>query len=140
MAVVIQTQALIDILDDMRVDADEINGILRLYQNDYTPVIGSVAGDFLNATFSGYTPYDFSAGGQNFPAAAADGSNNAQSVHGDIDFVHDGGGTDNDIYGWYMIDQAGAIICAERYAGAPFAMDAIGKTFTVTPTVKLKRP
>lgn len=139
MATVIATQALLNILNDARLDADELNGVLHLYKNNFTPAITSVAGDFTEADFSGYAPYDFSAGGQNWPAAAADGSNNAESAHAIIDFIHNGGGTPNDIYGWYIVDGAGNLIAAERLPGAPFTCAVLGAKVSVTPTAKLKR-
>lgn len=139
MPVVIADQFLLDALDDATADGDELGGVLRLYKNNYTPLVGSVAGDFTPANFSGYGHYDLLAGGQEFPAATPDGSNDAESVHADINFVHNGGGTANDIYGWYLLDQSGNLIAAERYASAPFTMAVNGATFTVTPTVKLKR-
>ena len=139
MAATIANQALLDILDDASADADELNGTLHLYQNDYTPLTSSVAGDFTECTFSGYAAYDFAAGGQNWPSAGLDGSNNAQSVHTDVEFEHNGGATANDVYGYYMLDGGGDFICGERYAGAPFNINAVGQKFTVSPTVKLKR-
>lgn len=139
MAVVIANAALTRFLDDMLLDAQELQGKLHLYQNNYTPVVGSVAGDFDVATFSGYPAGGHDFGVNPWPAATLDGSNNAQSVQAAIEFEHNGGATDNDIYGAYILDGNGLLVCAERYAGAPFVMDTLGAKFTVTPLPKLKR-
>lgn len=139
MAVVIGDIGLTGRLDAMCLDAEATQGILYLYKNNYTPLTSSVAGDFTLADFSGNAPLDTSNPGDDWPAAGLDGSNDAESVHAAYDFVHDGGGTDNDIYGWVFLSQAGEYIAGERFAVAPFAMDAIGKTITITLTLKLKR-
>lgn len=139
MAVVITNATLTRYLDDMLTDAQELLATLHLYKNDYTPLVTSVAGDFVEADFSGYAAWNFASPGNEWPVATLDGSNNAQSIMTPINFEHNGGATNNDIYGAYMLDGAGNLICAERYAGAPFTMDTAGAKFTVTPLPKLKR-
>lgn len=102
---------------------------LRLYQNDYTPLDTSDVSDFTEATFSGYAAIATNAWGGAFLNA----SNITEIDETLRTFTHNGGGTNNNIYGYYLTDAGGNLTYAERYSGAPVAMDANGKTFSVVP-------
>ena len=102
---------------------------VRLYQNNFTPLVGSVLGDFTVATFSGYA-----AQAPTFGAAAIDGNGNAKADASALSFTHNGGGTANSIYGWYMVDTGTGVVCqAERFAAAPLSFAVSGDDVTVTP-------
>lgn len=128
---------LIQLVDDLRQDNTQLMGVLRLYQNDPTISNTSIAGDFTEANFSGYTAWNFNQTGSTWPAASSPGSGQAHSVHADVDFTHDGGATANDIYGAYITDSAGALIAAKRYSLAPFNIATVGQKFTISPSALL---
>lgn len=101
----------------------------KLFQNNYTPVAGSVAGDFTECTFSGYGAGQTITG---WASAAVTGSI-ASAAAAALTWTHNGGGTSNNIYGMYVVDAGGVLIWAERDPAAPFAISANGQTYTVTP-------
>lgn len=96
---------------------------LRLFKNDIDPNEDTVVGDFSEADYSGYSPFDLSASGVwSIPAINASGK--MQTVFPELTFAHSGGGTSNDIYGYFVYDLAGgALIYSERFTDAPYAMD-----------------
>lgn len=93
---------------------------LHLYQNNYVPVDASVLGNFTEATFSGYADAVIA---MQTPAEVA-----GKAVSIDLvarTFTHNGGGTANTVYGYYVYDPfLGKLIWAERFA-APISMSAI---------------
>ena len=100
-----------------------------LYKNNFTPTEDSVIGDVTPANFSGY------AGLQSFSSwnAATWGSPRATATAADVVWTHNGGGTPNDIYGYYVVDGSGALAWAERNAVAPVTISGAGQTYTVKP-------
>lgn len=102
---------------------------IGLYKNNFTPVDGSVIGDITPADFSGY------AGLQDLLSWATPTwiSPRASSTHANVVWTHNGGGTPNDIYGYYVVDSLGDLAWAERNASAPVTISAAGQTYTVTP-------
>lgn len=103
---------------------------LFLYKNDYTPVDGSVAGNFTNCDFSGYDTDGIVLTGW---SAAAIAGGVAVSTADPVESTHDGGGTNNTIYGYYVLDSLGVLRWAHRDP-APFLMNAAGLTYRVTPS------
>jgi len=104
------------------------NWRLRLFQNNATVDEDTVIGDLTEATFSGYIEATPTFGG-----AAINGNDNAQADGSSETFTHSGGGTNNTIYGWYLVDNgSGDLVWAEKY-GAPVSMNAGGLFITVQP-------
>lgn len=117
---------------DMLVNGDSFANVrLRLYQNNLTPDQDTVYGDFAVATFSGY--------GEETPSfgAASIVSHKGKIVDSaERTFVHNGGGTSNTIYGYYVVDSVNNLVLwAERFA-TPQSMsnngDLIGITLAFT--------
>lgn len=87
---------------------------MHLYQNAYTPVQGSVIGDFTEATFSGYASVSMTLGTPTEVSHKAKSVAVAPSV-----FTHNGGGTSNTIYGYYVQDSfTGDLVWAERFGSS----------------------
>lgn len=106
---------------------------LHLFKNNWTPSPDDDVSDYTSANFSGYS----SAALNSWGGAALNADLFAQVTHPDKVFTHNGGATNNDIYGYYVTDSSGDLVWAERAAAAPFAMDAGGKTYTVSPEMLL---
>lgn len=109
-----------------------IGATLRLYRNNYTPLETSVAGDFTEANFSGYVAQAL----PNFPAANYVGPQ-AETVLPAQNFIHSGGGVDNDIYGYYVTDAGGDLLFAERNPLGPFSI-VPGTSYVVVPYHSIK--
>jgi hypothetical protein len=90
---------------------------LRLFKNDYTPVVGSVLADFTQADFTGYSAKTLtrSQTGSTWGAASI-ASNIAQSEYAtDQSFTYTGA-TSQSVYGWYIVGAtSGKVILAHRW-------------------------
>lgn len=87
---------------------------MRLYQNNYTPVDASVLADFMIATFSGYASVAVTMGAPVSAANKAKSTATSASV-----FTHNGGGTMNTIYGYYIVDTVlNEVLWAERFGSS----------------------
>lgn len=96
---------------------------LKLYVNDYTPVEGSVAGDFTEMSTQGYAA-------KTLTAASWTSGAYAQQT-----WTFDGTGGSTVVYGYFVIDAgAGTIMFAERF-GTPPTIVNNGDQIKVTPTV-----
>ena len=106
---------------------------LRLFQNNYIPVNGTLVANFTEATFSGYAAQTV----PNFGSPSTV-SNKAKIVAASACvFSHNGGGTSNTVYGYYFTDSTGvSLILAERFA-APIVMASSGDTISITPELTL---
>lgn len=97
---------------------------IKLYQNDYTPVAGSVLASFTEATFTGYASQPL--GTWTAPAiVAAHGRTQAAA----LTWVKNGA-TTNLIYGYYVV-QGAQLLFAERDPLAPISMVNNGDAYTV---------
>lgn len=127
MANVVLQQGDLSILNTVRLDGDCLK-TLKLFKNDHVPVVGDGNGNYTEANFSGY-------------ASVALGDWNAAILNdddkGEIDgdpatFTHNGGGTSNTVYGAYVVNNAGDVVYAERFA-APRVMASNGDEIVYTP-------
>jgi hypothetical protein len=107
---------------------EDQNYSLRLFKNNFTPDVNSVLADFTIANFSGYA--SLAAG---WGARSLDGGGLAQCFSVIADFLHDGGATANDVYGWYIQDDTAAkVLAANRLAAPPVVMDSVGDLIQLT--------
>lgn len=102
---------------------------IGLFKNNWTPANTDTIGAVTPCNFSGY------AGLQTFSSwtAAHWVSPRAQTEHADVTWSHNGGGTPNDIYGYYVVDGTGALAWAERNASGPVTISASGQIYVVSP-------
>jgi len=96
-----------------------------LYQNNWTPVQGSVIGDVTPATFSGYAGL-ISLVGWDVPTIVGARAVSAADL---VSWVHNGGATSNQIYGVYVVNGSGVLMWAERDPAAPRTMVALNDTY-----------
>lgn len=95
---------------------------LHLFQNDYSPNVNSVLGDFTEADYTGYAAVTFDT--TDMQAAFV----NTAGVP-ELDFPAtvfrpgDPTATPNDIYGWYITEtDNNTVLMAERFSGAPIPL------------------
>jgi len=100
---------------------------VHLYQNNYTPVDSTVLGDLTEATFSGYAAAAVTLG------TPTEVSNKAKTVGTAAQvFTHNGGGTANTIYGYYVKDlSTGNLAWVERF-GSSQIMTNNGDQISIT--------
>lgn len=96
----------------------------KLFKNNYTPVAGSVLGDFTEADFSGYTSQALT--GWTTPATV---SAHARTTATALSWTKSGA-TGNSIYGYYVVNGSN-LLFAERDPNAPIAMTTNGDSYTV---------
>jgi hypothetical protein len=106
---------------------------LRLFQNDYTPVDGSVIGNFTEATFDGYASQSLS----DFAAAYLNASNKAEVDASLYIFLMTGAVTPNTIYGYYVTIGGTQVVYAERNPAGGQAMTGAGQIYPVYPRFTL---
>lgn len=102
---------------------------LRLYKNNYTPVIGSVLGSFTVADFPGYANQT----ANDWGAVALNPSDNAESDTGVHTFTCTGApaGGSQDIYGWYTTDGVNLGPCARFAAPVPITLTGAGQSISI---------
>ena len=100
---------------------------IKLYQNNYVPTLTDTVGSYTEATFSGYVSQTLAWG-----AAFINGSTQAEIDATALTWTHSAGATGNTVYGIYVLDNAGALVYAERFP-APISMTANGDAITYTP-------
>jgi hypothetical protein len=126
----------LDILLDDMTDVAAVGKPFRmhLYKNNHTPAHDDDISDYVECTFSGYT------GGKDIAfAAAVFVGPQSQVVGTQLNWQHNGGGTANDVYGYFVTDQADAVlIWAERDPAAPTHISSAGDTFSVIPAYTRK--
>jgi len=114
---------------------------LHLYQTDLTLDEDTELVDLeaVEADFSGYSAPIFGWTG----VVADGGTGKAKNVSADnVEFAHNGGGTSNDIYGYFITLKYSSVdylLCCERFSDAPRVMDTDTDSFTVTPTITLSQ-
>lgn len=98
---------------------------LHLYQNNYTPVRGTLLANLTEATFTGYAAVALAG----WTVVAIDGSNYAYSIANTVFFTAGVIGVGNTIFGAYITDGPGNLIAAELFATGSVNMNVQGNTF-----------
>lgn len=103
---------------------------LKLFKNDVTPDVDSVLGDLDEADFDGYTT-----SGISWAPAFVNGDGKGQLTGSAVVFLATGGGTPNDIYGAYVVNNAeDTLLYAERFP-APISIVNPGDFVFYQPSV-----
>jgi hypothetical protein len=97
--------------------------LIRLYQNNYTPVFASLQANFTTATFSGYADVLLA---QTTPIFD-DGAERWRQNWTRATFTHNGGGVGQLIYGYYVYVPGSEAQWAERFP-APISMTVAGNS------------
>lgn len=106
---------------------------LGLFANDYTPVILSVTGDFVEPTFDNYArKLIVNFGGMIFTAGAT-----ARVQADPVIFTVGGLGGVDTIYGYFVVDSFNRCVWAERDPRGPIAMGPVGAKYTVIPRFEI---
>lgn len=133
MALLISTEGQLELLDKMLKDAlsSDENYILKLYRNDYTPVLGSTSAAFTEANFGNYSAKTLTRA--NWAAATTNGSV-AQTTYATQAWTV--ATTGNTIYGyWIEAGTSGKVLWAERFGTSRVLADT--DVLNVTPLVTL---
>lgn len=126
MSLVITTARLPDI-------ADKVGELLstytyRLFTNDFTPVPGQIAANFTEAAWPGYAGKP----ANNWLPAAVD-DNVGRINHPVLAWIRNGAGGNVDVYGYYVTNNLGEVVYAERRAGGAVTIPQDG-AYVVEPT------
>lgn len=109
---------------------------LHLYTNDYTPTTTSEVDDFEEATFEGYEEELIDTWG-----TAYLNPDNIAEIDADVyTFTVTSLAILESVYGYYITDPEDNVISAERRPGPPVAMNVIGKSYYVRPSLTLQNP
>lgn len=109
------------------------NLVLKLFSNDYTPVEGSVVGDFTEATFTGYSAKTLAGASWTVVEGAP-----SEASYAEQSFTSSAGSQNQNIYGYYLVRAtSGRIAYAERFTGAgvPYNIANSGDVIKVTPKI-----
>jgi hypothetical protein len=98
----------------------------HLYQNNYTPVPGSVLSNFTPATYDGYAPQPIISW-----ASAVLIGNVGNLLPAPLIWQHTAGVVANTIYGWYGTDATGMQLWMAELFGTPQNMLVDGDAFAL---------
>jgi hypothetical protein len=101
---------------------------LCLFTNNYTPAAGDTLANYTEATFPGYARQAVSNWIPSTVAASVATSNADQKQ-----FQRNATGTGQAVYGYFVLDGAGALLFAERDPAAPITLTNQGDTYLITP-------
>lgn len=105
---------------------------LRLFQNDFSPSRSSVAVDFTEATFDGY-----SGKAQAWAIGPfLNGALQAEIQGASANWTPTGGTTPNTIYGWWLEDATHSVFAAQRF-DSPRTMNGGATSLTLVPSLIL---
>lgn len=107
--------------------------VLRLYTNDYTPIAGSTAGSFTEASGGGYAAIVLTGASWTITGGSPSRAAYAQQA-----FTCDGSAAAQVIYGYYLTrENSGVIAYAERFATVPAAFAIAGDQIKITPKISM---
>lgn len=103
---------------------------VRLYKNNYTPVITSTLGNFTAATFPGYTPQVISGATTRLGETGTVGQD--EEVLPLVVFTRTSGAGSETIYGYYLYSSAaGDLMGAEKFI-VPIVIATLGQSILIS--------
>lgn len=107
------------------------NLILKLYQNNYTPIEASTESNFTVATFTGYTDQTLTASSWAFTGADPSHVDYPQCT-----FTSTAGSQNQPIYGYYLVQvSSGKLVWAEKFTDGPYTIVNNGDAIKITPVI-----
>lgn len=101
---------------------------LKLFVNDRTPTKGDTVSDFVEASDAGgYVERELSPGAWTFEGLPM------QATHAPVVFPFTG--ESDSMYGYFVVDDGGRLLMAEKFATGPYKAMQAGQTATVAVTV-----
>lgn len=114
-------------------EATPDNCVLKLYQSNTTPAEADVVGTYTEATFTGYSSATLTGASWTVTEGAPTYAQYAQQA-----FTSSAGSQNQDIYGYYVTNNAGTILLwAERFTNGPYNIANNGDEIRVTPYIEL---
>jgi len=105
--------------------------LIRLFNNDYTPVAASEIADFSECDETGYAEQNLT--GTEYTITPGE-TTGASAEHPQVTFEFTEAAN---VYGYFVVNPAGTkVLWAERFASAPYEITTAGE-IRVTPTVTL---
>lgn len=101
-----------------------------LFQNDHKPKRNDLIGAYVPASFSGYSGPQLIY----FNTAPVMVGETARTSGPPLLWTHDGGPLSNFVYGFYVVDRAGAFTYGERFCAGPVEMARKGRTLQLEPS------
>jgi len=101
--------------------------VVGLFKNDYTPIVTSGLGDLTEADFAGYAEVS----APTWDPSAYDGGDQTVKTQAPDAVFTSSDPTPQDIYGAFIADGGGNLVCAARHPSAPITMNNLD-TFTVS--------
>jgi hypothetical protein len=138
MALIVCDTGALAFLDSLRTiwNTSGTRTFLRLYRNDYIPVVGSVLANFSEANFPGYAAFTTNGNKWGAPVLQA---GRATTQFPPVTWTMNAATGGNQIYGYYVTGGGGTgVVWAERDPGAPIPMTAVGHTYTIAALFTLK--
>lgn len=120
-----QRRALDDLLVAL-VGIADVDGEIRLFQNNLTVSPLTVLGDLTEADFSGYAAEAIAGGDWQTPAKIMPDGSARQILGTVVTFDQTASTISNTVYGWYWVASDGTLELAGNFP-TPLVMDAAGK-------------
>jgi hypothetical protein len=110
------------------------NQYMRLYSNDVTPTESSVAGDFTQASFSGYTQKSLTGSSWTITSTTPIYAYYAQQT-----WTFTGGpGSASTIYGYYIVQQSSGLLLLAERINPTVTLVYYNETLSITPKLYFK--
>lgn len=139
MAIVIPSEGQIEILKRVLYgNAGAENLSLRLFSNNYTPVVGSVLANFTEATFTGYAAITLTSSQSGGTwAVPTNSSSLSQSTYGTTATWT--ATTDQTIYGWYLVGvSSNKVYAAQAFGAGKPLVGASSDQLSIIPKLQLQ--
>lgn len=108
------------------------NLVLKLFKNNYTPVEASIASNFTEADFTGYSALTLT--GASWTVTEGSPSN---AAYAEQSFTSSAGSQSQTIYGYYLVRATSGRIAYAEVFTTPFTIVNNGDVIKITPQITL---